>query len=211
MTVLTVFTACEKEEVAPIQQADRQTEWLSAETLVSHFTEEELALVENPPESDPDLSDGRKITIPILIQLGVQLSYTPAMRNQNEGEGEIDFCITGTGEWLCVCPMTYFEAQFKPGPNGYWEGEGWMQKGNGQSLIYFRSQEGFSYLPDPDPSLEKFGMLRIVGGTDEFLGASGKAVRKLIITSDDYTQGVCVVYGHLVLPDNRTVEAVEGQ
>lgn len=207
---LTLWLGCEKDNFNLPQENVQQPALQIPTDMAALLSAEELNYLETSfleawiEHRDEDL------VLPVMIQMDVYLSY-PANREGGPGNGDVDVAISGSGLWPETGPVTYFEIQSKPDPQGFWVGEGSIRTMNTPFPMYLF----FTSIPDPGGSngcVVQYVMsakLNFNRGSGEFRGVSGEALRKVFVSEDDYGKGVVLICGHVVLPAGASLAPFE--
>jgi hypothetical protein len=200
LAVVFFLAGCTKERMESPPRVDAQQALIMTGDVASYFTEEEWALLQSSYEQALDVFGEENTVLPLMVQAKAWISHDPVSRENNEGNGEIDFCFSGTGEWECLCAIDFFEVQYRPGPNGFWQGEGWLKNTGEEAMLFFTSREGEELFYQREGADHMVGAIHFNGGTHEFAGARGEATRKLVLSSCSCTEGTYILYGYVILP-----------
>jgi hypothetical protein len=196
-----IWVGCAKESIemqAPKPALDVPSEiaaMLSVEELQDFEDAYLLALKQHPI--------GDQI-YPLMMHMNVIVSRGSIRVEQPGGVGA-DICISGRGVWANAARMRYFEAIYKPDEQGYWVGEGYLEKidpgARLRSYLYFNSEpwQGAIYY-DGEGGYQLNGLLRIFRGTGDYRLAHGVINRRVFFPEGDYVNGVAVMFGVVIIP-----------
>lgn len=207
---LTLWLGCEKDNFDLPQDNVQQPALQIPTDMAALLSEEELNYLETSYEQALIRRGDEDLVLPVMIQMDAYLSY-PADREGGPGNGDVDVAIGGSGLWPQMGPVTFFEVQFQPDPQGFWVGEGSIRTMDTPFPMYLF----FTSLPDPggsDGCIEQYVMsakLNFNRGSGEFRGATGEALRKIFVSADDYGKGTLIVCGHVVLPAGASLAPFE--